>query len=108
MSICGIRKESPRPVLLCHAETKRCQQASAAAQSVAQQSAGQTERAAGAVAPRRVAPAAKLRWGNTEVQTGGWVLSTPHQPMHPLPPALHGISSVKSAHVRVCQEEAFV
>ena len=107
MSICGIIKESPRPVLLCHAEMKWCQQVSAAAQLVTQQSAEQTESAGRAAAPRRAAPSAKLRRGNTEVQMGDWVLSTTYQPMSPLPPALTDISSAKSARVCVCQEEIF-
>lgn len=57
MSICGIMKESPRPVLLCPAEMKWCQRVSAAAPSVSQQ----TEQSPG---------------GNREEQMGGWVLST--------------------------------
>lgn len=52
-------------------------------------------------------PSAKLRQGNTEVQMGGWHLSTPCQPTDTLPPALTDISSAKSASVRVCQEETF-
>lgn len=107
MSICGIIKESPRPVLLCHAETKWCQRVSAAAQLVTQQSVEQTKHAGRAVALRRAAPSAKLRQGHTEVQMGGWCLSTPCQPTDPLPPALTDISSAKSASVRVCQEETF-
>lgn len=42
MSICGIIKESPRPVLLCHAEMKLCQRVSAAAQLMTQQAAEET------------------------------------------------------------------
>lgn len=85
MSICGIIKESPRPVLLCHAEMKWCQQVGAAAELVTQQSAEQNECAGKASAPLCAAPSEKLRWDNTEMQRDGCVLSTPCQPIDPLP-----------------------
>lgn len=64
MSICGIIKESPRPVLLCHAEMKWCHRVSVAAQLVTQQSMEQTECEGRIMAQGWAAPCAKLRWGH--------------------------------------------
>lgn len=91
MSICGITKESPWPALLCHAEMKECQRVSAAAPAVTPPLAEQTRRA-------------KLRWATRRCERVAGVYPPPHQPTDPLPPALTGISSVKSARVHLCQD----
>lgn len=71
MSICGVIKESPRPVLLCHAEMKRCQRVSAAAPSVTQQP------------EQTVCEQSPARWGQRETGRSKWVAGFyPPMPAH--------------------------